>query len=50
MRQFVEPETGGRDDLEGDPETNPGDDPIVIRRENEWRRPSYTFFMATSPE
>jgi hypothetical protein len=46
---LVELEIGGRDDLEDDPETNPDDEPIVNRREDEWWRPSYTYFMATSP-
>ena len=39
-------ETGGRDDLEDDPEDGAGRAPISDARPGEWRRPSHVFFMA----
>jgi hypothetical protein len=42
---------GGRDDSKDDPDFRHDDHPIVDRRENEWRHPSHTFFLATfAPE
>jgi hypothetical protein len=47
-RQFVEPTTGGRDDLEDDPEACHDGEPIIDRRQGEWWRLSNILFMATS--
>ena len=38
--------TGGCGDLTDDPETNPDGDPIINRRDVEWWRLSYVYFMA----
>jgi len=48
LKWFVEPVTGGRDDLEDDPDPCHDGEPIIDRRQGEWWRPSYVFFMATS--
>jgi len=48
VKWFVEPVTGGRDDLEDHPDPGHDGEPIIDRRQGEWRRPSYVLFMATS--
>ena len=41
--------TGGRDDYEGRPRTNPGGDPIIDPRPFEWWRPLYFISWRRSP-
>ena len=41
LKQSVKPWHGGRDDLEDDPDPCHDGEPIIDRRQGEWRRPSY---------